>query len=263
MEFVNECITAFDSYALRSFGIGERGLPGSTNTKGGSPINLCNITVLIGSGMLRNILFGAIALSTGFFLALSLALLKARDEWFLNLPARAFIYTFRGTPLLIQFFIGYLIFASLGAGVFRTAAYGASVVLFFNTACYSAEILYGAYRAVPNNDLEAARAFALSPFDRFRDVTFPTMMRLAWPAYTNEAIFLFHATTIVFLVAGFPVRRQSGDALYYAQYFAERTFDPFIAYPIVALYFVAVTAVLLLMMRMVQVSLNRHLRNER
>jgi len=75
MEFVNECITAFDSYALRSFGIGERGLPGSTNTKGGSPINLCNITVLIGSGMLRNILFGAIALSTGFFLALSLALL--------------------------------------------------------------------------------------------------------------------------------------------------------------------------------------------
>ena len=75
MEFVNECITALDSYAFRSFGLGERGLPGSTNAKGGAPINLCNITVLIGSGMLRNILFGAMALSTGFFLALSLALL--------------------------------------------------------------------------------------------------------------------------------------------------------------------------------------------
>ena len=88
-----------------------------SNAKGGAPINLCNITVLIGSGMLRNILFGAVALSTGFFLALSLALLKARDEWYLTAPARAFIYTFRGTPLLIQFFIGYLIFAGLGAGV--------------------------------------------------------------------------------------------------------------------------------------------------
>ncbi len=263
MEVLNDCLVAFDSYALRSFGIGERSLPGSTNTKGGAPINMCNITVLIGSGMLRNILFGVVSLGTGFFLALSLALLKARDEWYLSVPARALIYTFRGTPLLIQFFIGYLIFTSLGAGGFRTAAYGASVVLFFNTACYAAEILYGAYRAVPNNDLEAARAFALSPFDRFRDVTFPTMMRLAWPAYTNEAIFLFHATTIVFLGAGFPVRRQSGDALYYAQYFAERTFNPFIAYPIVALYFIAATAVLILMMRTVQVMLNRHLRNER
>ena len=26
MEFVNECITALDSYAFRSFGLGERGL---------------------------------------------------------------------------------------------------------------------------------------------------------------------------------------------------------------------------------------------
>ena len=263
MEMLSECLTALDQYGLRSFGIGERGLPGATNTRGGAPINLCNMTVLIGSGMLRNILFGLISLSTGFFLALSLALLKSRTEWYLTGPARVMIYTFRGTPLLIQFFIGYLIFASFGLGVFRTAAYGASVVLFFNTACYAAEILYGAYRAVPNSDLEAARAYALSPFDRFRDVTFPTMMRLAWPAYTNEAIFLFHATTIVFLGAGFPVRRQSGDALYYAQYFAERTFNPFIAYPIVALYFVLATAILILMMRTVQVYLNRHLRNAR
>ena len=83
---INECLTALDNYALRSFGIGERSLPGSTNTRGGSPINMCNITVLIGSGMLRNILFGAVSLSTGFFLALSLALLKARDEWFLSTP---------------------------------------------------------------------------------------------------------------------------------------------------------------------------------
>jgi len=262
MEFINDCLVAFDQYALRSFGLGERSLPGATNARGG-PITLCNMTVLIGSGMLRNIIFGVVALATGFFLAPALALLKARNEWYLSVPARVVIYTFRGTPLLIQFFIGYLIFASLGAGVFRTAAYGASVVLFFNTACYAAEILYGAYRAVPSADLEAARAFALRPFDRFRDVTFPTMMRLAWPAYTNEAIFLFHATTLVFLGAGFPVRRQSGDALYYAQYFAERTFNPFLAYPIVGLYFVLVTAGLILIMRTVQVRLNRHLRNAR
>ena len=75
MEMLSECLTALDQYGLRSFGIGERGLPGATNTRGGAPINLCNMTVLIGSGMLRNILFGLISLSTGFFLALSLGFL--------------------------------------------------------------------------------------------------------------------------------------------------------------------------------------------
>ena len=59
------------------------------------------------------------------------------------------------------------------------------------------------------------------------------------------------------------MRRQSGDALYYAQYFAERTFNPLIAYTIVALYLVLATAILILMMRTVQVYLNRHLRNAR
>jgi polar amino acid transport system permease protein len=67
------------------------------------------------------------------------------------------------------------------------------------------------------------------------------MLRLAWPAYTNEAIFLFHATTLVFF-SGFPAFAQKGDALYYANYFADKTFNPFIPYPIVAFYFILQSA---------------------
>jgi polar amino acid transport system permease protein len=66
------------------------------------------------------------------------------------------------------------------------------------------------------------------------------MLRLAWPSYTNEAIFLLHATALVFFSA-FPGAAAMGDALYYARYFADQTFNPFVAYPIVAAYFVALT----------------------
>ena len=68
------------------------------------------------------------------------------------------------------------------------------------------------------------------------------MLRLGWPAYTNEAIFLFHATTLVYF-SGFPAFAQKGDALYYANYFADKTFNPFIPYPIVAFYFILLTLV--------------------
>ena len=84
------------------------------------------------------------------------------------------------------------------------------------------------------------------------------MLRLAWPAYTNEAIFLFHATTLVFF-SGFPAYRQEGDALYYAKYFAEKTFNPFIPYPIVAGYFVALTVTVIVIYGAINRRLNRHL----
>jgi polar amino acid transport system permease protein len=87
------------------------------------------------------------------------------------------------------------------------------------------------------------------------------MMRLAWPAYTNEAIFLFHATTLVFF-SGFPAWRQQGDALYYASYFADKTFNPFIPYPILAGYFILLTLVVIGVFGWVNKRLNRHLPQE-
>ena len=92
-------------------------------------------------------------------------------------------------------------------------------------------------------------------------MVWPTLLRLAWPAYTNEAIFLFHATTLVFF-SSFPTWRQQGDALYYANYFAEKTFNPFVAYPIAAVYFVLATLGLIFMCGLVNRRLNRHLAPE-
>jgi polar amino acid transport system permease protein len=84
------------------------------------------------------------------------------------------------------------------------------------------------------------------------------MLRLAWPAYTNEAIFLFHATTLVYF-SGFPALQQRGDALYYASYFADKTFNPFVPYPILAGYFILLTLIVVGIFGLVNRRLNRHL----
>jgi ABC-type amino acid transport system permease subunit len=88
------------------------------------------------------------------------------------------------------------------------------------------------------------------------------MLRLAWPAYTNEAIFLFHATTLVFF-SGFPASQQRGDALYYASYFADKTFTPFIPYPILAFYFILLTLTVIGLFGLVNKRLNHHLPKDR
>ncbi|UWQ91924.1 ABC transporter permease subunit [Rhodobacteraceae bacterium M382] len=254
------CIQTIQDYGLRAIGIGERLLPKGDYT-------LCEHFTLIGSGMIWNIYFGVMALCTGFFLAVAVAVAKGSSNPLLRKPAEWFIFIFRGSPLFIQFFFAYFFFLSLKQSypfldAFTSAWLGALIVLFLNTAAYSGEIFYGALRSIPKGDVEAADAYGLSGWTRFRRVVFPTMMRLAWPAYTNEAIFLFHATTLVFFSA-FPSWRQKGDALYYASYFADKTFNPFIPYPILAFYFILLTLIVVGVFGLVNQRLNRHLPQER
>ena len=105
---------------------------------------------------------------------------------------------------------------------------------------------------------EKADAYGLLGWARFRRITWPTMLRLGWPAYTNEAIFLFHATTLVYFSA-FPTWQQRGDALYYARYFADKTFNPFVPYPILAGYFIILTLIVIWIFGFMNRRLNSHL----
>lgn len=260
------CWETIADYGLRSVGIGERLLPKSDFT-------LCQQFTLIGSGLIWNIYFGLFALTSGFFLATAVAVGKSVHNPLIRKPCEWFVFLFRGSPLFIQFFFAYEAFVLLpreGIEIFGITAdtrwltrawAGALVVLFLNTAAYSAEIFYGALRSVPKGDLEAADAYGLTGWAKFRKVTWPTMLRLAWPAYTNEAIFLFHATTLVFF-SGFPAWQQRGDALYYANFFADKTFNPFVPYPIVAFYFIIVSLAVIGVFSLVNRHLNRHMPQE-
>ena len=261
------CWDTLLQYGLRSVGLGENLLPKGDFT-------VCQHVVLIGSGLIWNIYFGLLALFFGFFLANALAVAKASQSALARKPAEWFIYVFRGSPLFIQFFLFYETFVLLPrtgidiplgfttitiATSWMTKAWaGALIVLFLNTAAYAGEIFYGALRSVPKGDLEAADAYGMHGWTKFRKVVWPTMMRLAWPSYTNEAIFLFHATTLVYF-SGFPAFGQKGDSLYYATYFASKTFNPFIAYPVIAGYFILLTLLVIFVFGRINLRLNRHL----
>lgn len=268
------CAESFEGLILRAVGreYGDRLLPR------GLDITLCDQIFLIASGLLWNLYYAVLALSAGFFLATALALAKASRNRLVQRPAAGFIFLFRGSPLFIQFFFAYealsllpragfelnLLFATITLETqWMTRAWaGALLVLFLNTAAYSAEIFHGALKAIPKGDLEAADAYGMTGFAKFRRVVWPTMLRLAWPSYTNEAIFLFHATALVYFSA-FPAFQQMGDALYYARYFADQTFNPFVAYPIAAAYFVMLTLALIGVFGIVNRRLNRHLPREK
>lgn len=261
------CGQTLIDYGLRSLGMGVRTLPKTD-------ISICEQVVLIGSGMLWNVYFAVLAVVLGFLFATALAVARTSENLWTRKPAEWYVFLFRGSPLFIQFFFAYELFVllprsgieiplgittiTMGTSWLTKAWLGALIVLFLNTSAYTAEIFYGALRAVPRGEIEAAQAYGMDGFTRFRRIIWPTLLRLAWPSYTNEAIFLFHATTLVFF-SGFPAWRQKGDALYYANYFAEKTYNPFIPYPIAAVYFILFTIAIIGFFGMINKRLNRHL----
>ena len=61
----------------------------------------------------------------------------------------------------------------------------AVVVLGFVQGAYATEVLRGAILAIPVGQIEAARAFGMAPFLRFRRVVFPALLPNALPGLAN------------------------------------------------------------------------------
>jgi len=143
----------------------------------------------------------------GNILAVPVALARLNPNPLLWMPARAFIFTMRGTPLLIQL---YFIYYGLGEYIpgwmmrgfpfLRDGLYYALFAFSINTAGYTGEILRGAILAVPHGEIEAARAFGMNRFQVFRRITLPRAVRICLPTMSSETILLLKATSLASLV---------------------------------------------------------------
>jgi len=150
----------------------------------------------------------ALSVIIGLCLAVPVALMRVAKSRLLSVPSYVFCFYFRGTPLLVQIFLIYYgsgqfvdLLQTLGLWqFFRQAYFCAVLTLTLNTAAYTAEILRGAIEAVPWGEVEAARACGMNTRVLYRRIILPKAFRLAWPAYTNEVVFLLQATSLVSII---------------------------------------------------------------
>ena len=159
-------------------------------------------------GSLVTIEITGLSVIIGFFLALPLAIMRVSRLRCLWMPVYIFIFYFRGTPLLVQIFLIYYgsgqfqdILSNVGLWyLFQSAWFCAVLSLTLNTAAYSAEIFRGGIEGVPFGEVEAARACGMSGSVLYRRIILPKALRIAWPAYTNEVIFLLQASSLVSII---------------------------------------------------------------
>ena len=150
----------------------------------------------------------ALSIALGFCLAIPLALMRVSKFRLLSVPTYGFIFYFRGTPLLVQIFLTYYgsgqfqdFLSQVGLWkLFREAYFCSVLSLTLNTAASSAEIFRGGIEGVPHGEIEAAKACGMSGALLYRRIIIPKALRIAWPAYTNEVIFLLQASSLVSII---------------------------------------------------------------
>ena len=182
----------------------------------------------------------AISLLIGLVLAVPLAVLRARDGW----PSRAiwlYTYVFRGTPMLVQLFLIYYGLAqfdfvreSAAWPLFSSAWFCACLSFVLNTTAYTTEIFAGAIRALPKGEIEAARAMGMGTSVMLRRIVLPAALRRALPAYSNEAIFMLHGTSLASMVTLM-------DLTGVARVFNADNYLPFEAFVTAAVFYFALT----------------------
>lgn len=160
------------------------------------------------SGVMVTVEITALSVILGLILAIPLSIMRVSSNPFIRLPVYGFNFYFRGTPLLVQLFLIYYgsgqfqeIFSDWGLWrFFREAYFCAILSLTLNTAAYSSEIFRGGIEGVSHGEIEAARACGMSGTLLYRRIIMPAALRIAWPAYTNEVVFLLQASSLVSII---------------------------------------------------------------
>ncbi len=215
-------------------------------------------------GLLLTLELTLLSLAIGFAASIGLALLRIQRNPLLWMPVYGFVFFFRGTPLLVQIFLvyygsGQFRFELMDLGLwtwFRDAYFCAVFTLTLNTAAYTTEILRGAIRAVPYGEVEAARACGMSGALLYRRIILPKAFRFALPAYSNEVVFLFQATSLVSIITLM-------DLTGVARTLVSQTFDVYEIYITAGLLYLAVTYAILGLFRRVEDRWSGHLRDPR
>jgi putative lysine/arginine/ornithine/histidine/octopine transport system permease protein len=195
----------------------------------------------------------------GLMIAFPLALLRTSPNRLIAAGPYAYIFFFRGTPLLVQLF---LVYYGLGQFSFvrdsalwpilREPYWCAVLTMGLHTGAYIAEILRGAIQAVPAGEVEAAQSLGMSKALVLRRIVLPRAMRIALPAYGNEVILMLKGSALASTITLLDLTGQARTII-------AKTYAPIDIFLAAGVIYLLISLVLVQGFRLLERYWNRHL----
>jgi polar amino acid transport system permease protein len=146
-------------------------------------------------GAWLTIRLSAMAMAIGLALAVLCAYGKTAGPRPVRWLISAYVELIRNTPFLVQIFIIYFSLPALG--IRFDANQAALIAMVVNVAAYASEIVRAGIDAVPQGQVEAARALGLTRLQIFRLVVIFPALKTVFPALASQFILLMLGSSVV------------------------------------------------------------------
>ncbi|MBN1266166.1 MAG: amino acid ABC transporter permease [Anaerolineales bacterium] len=194
-------------------------------------------------GALVTFQIAGVALISGFIIGLPIALLRVYGRGVIRWLAVAYIELMRGVPLLVFLFVVYYGLPDMGLTL--SAIMSAYLALGLNSGAYQAEYFRGSIQAVGRGQMLGARAIGMTRLQAIWHIIVPQALRLAIPAWTNEAVSMVKYTSVVYLIA-------VPDLLTRSKWLASKYFNPIEAYLSVAIVYIVIVGILTVLVNYIE-----------
>ncbi|MFB4349444.1 amino acid ABC transporter substrate-binding protein/permease [Microbacterium sp. CR_7] len=114
--------------------------------------------------------------------------------------ATAYVFVFRGTPILVQAFFVFFAVPQLFPGLTFDPFVAGAITLSLNTGAYMTEIIRGGIQAVDPGQNEASRSLGLSHWKTMRKVVLPQAFRIMIPSFVNQGIITLKDTSLISVI---------------------------------------------------------------
>jgi polar amino acid transport system permease protein len=147
----------------------------------------------------------AISLLLSLVLGLATALMRLSTSPMARGLAKFHLEVIRNTPLLIQIFIIYFVFAPI-MGMERFAAAVLALSLF--EGAYASEIIRAGILAIPVGQSEASASLGMTPSQSYRHIILPQALRQMIPPLTSQGVSLVKDSALVSTIAIYDLTMQ-------------------------------------------------------
>ena len=152
--------------------------------------------IFLVKGVGITLLLSAITVAFGAILGSLFALAKMSRipplRWLVNI----IVEVVRGTPILLQLYIGYFIVPQLLPFMEVSDFTSIAVALVINSAAYVSEIIRSGIQAVDRGQTEAARSLGLNGGQTMLRVVLPQAVKNILPALGNEFVTMIKETSL-------------------------------------------------------------------
>lgn len=152
--------------------------------------------VFLIKGLTTTLALSAIAVFFGAIIGTLLAFGKMGKSRILRGIITAYVEIIRGTPSLLQVYVGYfvvpLLLPSLNVSTYASVA----IALTINSSAYVSEVIRSGIQAVDKGQTEAARSLGLTQSQAMIKVVLPQAVKNILPALGNEFITIIKETSL-------------------------------------------------------------------